>query len=99
MNTDAPRPERATLTDEERLHLRRIHRDAMTVDAATVDWVLDGIETWVLARDAAREQALREEIAGEIERKSEQLNAAEDYGRGGRDGLKAAARIARGGTR
>lgn len=80
--------ERVALSDEERhgLWLR---------EHAPIEATYTVVETIL----AAREQALREEIAGEVERKAQHLNAAEDYGRGGRDGPNAAARIARGDER
>lgn len=99
MSTDTPRPERVALTDEERLALGRHLRKRLGEDSAERRYR----DTWLqlaYAADewfAAREQALREEIAGQIEgnRIAEQLMGDADYN----SGLNLAARIARGETR
>ena len=84
-------PERVTLTDEEREALA----DALTVPTALDPWAwIDEVAPTVERILAAREQALREEIAGEIE-----AYAPRSQGDGVLRGLAYAARIARGGVR
>ena len=62
MSTDTPRPERVTLTDEEREALA----DALTVPTALDPWAwIDEVAPTVERILAAREQALREEIRHE----------------------------------
>lgn len=73
MSTDTPRPERVTLTDEEREHIEnrlRWHFNVVAAEGKGSIYASLGIDNAVLDVErilAAREQALREEIAGEIE--------------------------------
>ena len=92
--TDTPTPERVTLTAAEGEVLRRALTSVspMSNAPATVERIL-----------AAREQALREEIAGQIEAYARSHKVTSDWGNlyndGVMHGLNVAARIARGGTR
>ena len=71
MSTDTPRPERVTLSDEEQSMGHPMFLDGVEVGLTFIRADVERIL-------AAREQALREEIAGQIERKAQHLNAAED---------------------
>lgn len=81
MSTDTPRPERVTLTDEER-ELSQQHTPHRWFREDAVETIL-----------AAREQALRDKIAGEIEDLPDVDGLWDLISRGH------AARIARGGAR
>ena len=106
---DTPTPERVTLTDKEREALARHLYDVEGFHAAD-SWAtetpitrgryealaeaVDG-SRWLAGVLAAREQALREEIAGEIEAHGARWDHSADW----RGGVDEAADIARGGAR
>lgn len=66
MSTDTPTPERVTLTHDEHLDLGRALIEALRTKESA--HVREAVETIL----AAREQALREEIARDLEREAEQ---------------------------
>ena len=109
MSTDNPTPERVTLTDEERNALaERIwtasRNDEGTISYIGANFVAASLSSAIGLIIAAREQALREEIAGEVEacgtvtEDSDAPNAPA-YRLGYGVAQKRAARIARGGAR
>lgn len=87
MSTDSPTPERVTLTDEER---------ALGQQHSPHRWFREDAVERILA---AREQALREEIAGQIEARETFGKGSKDYAFGFAVARRTFARIARGGAR
>lgn len=100
-----PKSARERLIEAQRREFGESWDDLVPSVGQTLGWVIESvIEDAVESIVAAREQALREEIAGEIDTANASFGVSEDpydreYDLGARQGMAEAARIARGGAR